>query len=53
MAGILNSLNIEIGGAEEEAAEVLEAALEMEVEVDGEDDEARTRVKGLKGHWDP
>ena len=38
MAGLINNLNIETGGTKEEAAEVLEAALRMEVEDDGKDD---------------
>ena len=36
VAGLLNNLNIETGGTEEEAAEGLEATLEMEVEGDGQ-----------------
>ena len=38
VAGLLNNLTIETGGTEEEVAEGLEAALEMEVVGDGEDD---------------
>ena len=36
--GLLNNLNIEMGETEEEAAEDLEAALEMEVDGEGKDD---------------
>ena len=35
MVGILNNLNIETAGTEEEAAEGLAEALRMEVEVEG------------------
>ena len=40
MAGLLDNLNIETGGTDEEVAEGLEAALGMEVEGDGKDDGA-------------
>ena len=40
MAGLLNNLNKEKGGTEEEAAEGLESALGMEFDGDGEDDSA-------------
>ena len=53
MAGLLNNLNIETGGNEEEAAEGLEAALGMEVKEDGECGGASKGVMGLQVHWDP
>ena len=40
MTGILNNLSIEKGGTEEEAAEGHEAALGMEVDGNGENDDA-------------
>ena len=38
MEGLLNNLSIETGGTKEEATEVLEEALRMEVDGDGKDE---------------
>ena len=52
MVARLSNLNIEMAGTEEQAAEGLAAALEMEVERTG-GAMVRTRDWGLKGHWVP
>ena len=52
IAAGFHNLNIETAVTEEEAAEGLAAALEMEVEEDRGGRE-RMRVEGLNGHWKP
>ena len=52
MAGLLNDLTTETAGTEEEAAEGLGAALEIEMEENRGGARERTREGGLKGHWE-